>query len=50
MKRNCEHLGFDNKQDCKKEATYMCACCGAGVCDEHLEKLCPYGGEPFIEL
>ena len=47
---NCEHLDFNNQRDCKKEAKYVCRCCGAGVCEEHLTTKCPYGGETFEEI
>lgn len=47
---HCEHLDDDNKKDCSKKAKYICACCGAGVCEKHKTALCPYGGERFIEL
>lgn len=48
----CEHLNWDNERDCQEEAEFVCECCGAGVCREHLPitKRCPYGGEPFREI
>lgn len=46
----CEHIGNNNQRDCTNEAEYMCMCCSAGVCSEHKEKECPYGGMGYIEL
>lgn len=46
----CGHLDFDNQRDCTNEGKYMCRCCGVAVCEDHLEKRCPYGGELFEEL
>ena len=46
----CEHLDFDNKKDCTKEAEYMCICCATIVCQDHKTKECPYGGMGFIEI
>lgn len=50
MKKDCEHLDFDNDHDCTNEAEYVCMCCGAGTCQEHKTKECPYGGMGYIEL
>lgn len=49
-KMSCEHLDWDNKHDCNNEAEYVCMCCGAGVCQEHKERECPYGGMGYIEI
>jgi len=49
-KISCEHLDWDNKHDCTKEAVVMCMCCGAGVCQEHTERQCPYGGMGYIDI
>ncbi len=49
-KQMCEHLNWDNKHDCTSEAEYVCMCCGAGVCQTHKERDCPYGGMGYIEL
>lgn len=46
----CEHLNYKNERDCENEPVAMCYCCGKGVCEEHLEKRCPYGGEFYIDL
>lgn len=46
----CEHLDFDNEKDCNKKAEYVCMCCGAGTCEEHKTRECPYGGMGFIEV
>lgn len=50
IRQHCEHLDWDNKRDCNKKAKYVCECCGAGVCEEHKEKECPYGGMKFVEI
>lgn len=49
MEKPCEHLDFDNKRDCDEEASFMCLCCGASVCADHVTPVCPYGGGTFIE-
>jgi len=46
----CEHINLDNREDCFNEAEYACICCGVPVCAKHKEKVCPYGGEGYIEL
>lgn len=49
-KPECEHLDFDNKRDCHKDAEWRCMCCGSPVCPDHKEKECPYGGMGYIEI
>lgn len=46
----CNHIDHDNKYDCQNTAEWMCQCCGVAVCAEHLETLCPFGGEPYYEI
>lgn len=46
----CEHLDYDNRNDCEEEAVMICQCCGAGACEEHGIGRCPYGGKSFIEI
>jgi hypothetical protein len=46
----CGHINSDNERDCEKTAVAMCICCAEPVCEEHLEKRCPYGGELYIDL
>lgn len=46
----CEHLDWNNERDCENESEYRCICCGAGVCEEHKERSCPYGGMGYVEI
>lgn len=49
-KPTCEHINYDNERDCENKADYACRCCNSPVCDEHLEKRCPFGGELYEEI
>lgn len=46
----CTHLDWDNQQDCEEQAEKACLCCAMPVCLEHNEKICPYGGEPYMDI
>lgn len=46
----CTHLNNNNERDCENEPVAMCLCCGMGVCEDHIEKRCPYGGELYVDI
>ena len=46
----CEHLDWNNNKDCNNKAEWVCMCCGAGICEEHKTRECPYGGMGFVEI
>ena len=50
VKKECEHLDFDNKRDCHDEAEWFCMCCGSPVCQEHRDKSCQHGGMGYVEI
>lgn len=51
MKQQCEHLDYNNRQDCEEEAEVMCMCCSVPLCSEHAGLgRCDYGGMGFIDI
>lgn len=46
----CEHIDDTNMRDCYEDAEWACICCGSKVCPNHKERVCPFGGEGYINL